>query len=195
MICLSNTALAGSTTIQYDGSISYQGSKVGNFHVDGKRAFCMDHEKTSPSNGTLAETSIYSDENVIKCLYYGWEGAEVWSWFNGNSNYGIVAITLALDNYINNSNKTVARDFIEFIDSAPKPEESLNFSENYLKATIQGDKQVTGQVKITETTGISLKLSIPNDVTIICDNNIWSQTVFRDTFQKHLKNWIILLSK
>ncbi|MBO5348519.1 MAG: hypothetical protein J6A89_01675 [Clostridia bacterium] len=174
--CFCNTAFAESTTIQYDGSISYQGSTVGNFHVDGRRAFCMDHEKTSPSNGTTAETSIYTDENVIKCLYYGWEGAEVWSGFNGNRNYGIVATTLALDHYVNGSNKTVARDFIAFIDSAPKPEESLNFSENNLKATIQGDKQVTNQIKITGTTGISLKFSIPNDITIICDNNNWSQT-------------------
>lgn len=174
--CFCNTAFAESTTIQYDGSISYQGSTVGNFHVDGRRAFCMDHEKTSPSNGTTAETSIYTDENVIKCLYYGWEGAEVWSGFNGNSNYGIVATTLALDHYVNGSNKTVARDFIAFIDSAPKPEESLNFSENNLKVTIQCDKQVTNQIKITGTTGISLKFSIPNDITIICDNNNWSQT-------------------
>ncbi len=176
MICLSNTAFAESTEIQYGGSISYQGSTVGNFHVDGRRAFCMDHAKISPSSGTQAETSIYADENVIKCLYYGWEGAEVWSGFNGNSNYGIVATSLALDHYINGSNKTVARDFISFIDSAPKPKESLNFSENYLKATIQGDKQVTGQVKITGTEGITLRFSIPSDVTIVCDNNNWSQT-------------------
>lgn len=176
MMCLSNTAFAESTEIQYGGSISYQGSTVGNFHVDGKRAFCMDHAKTSPSSGTQAEKSIYSDENVIKCLYYGWEGAEVWSGFGGNSNYGVVATSLALDHYINGSNKTVARDFISFIDSAPKPEESLNFSENYLKATIQGDKQVTGQVKITGTAGITLRFSIPSDVTIVCDNNNWSQT-------------------
>lgn len=176
MMCLSNVAFAESTEIQYGGSITYQGSTVGNFHVDGKRAFCMDHAKTSPSSGTQAETSIYSDENVIKCLYYGWEGAKVWSGFNGNSNYGIVATTLALDHYVNGSNKTVARDFIAFIDSAPKPEESLNFSEKYLKATIQGDKQVTGQVKITGTAGITLRFSIPSDVTIVCDNNNWSQT-------------------
>lgn len=176
MICLSNTTFAESVEIQYGGSISYQGSTVGNFHVDGKRAFCMDHAKTSPSSGTQAETSIYADENVIKCLYYGWEGAEVWSGFNGNSNYGIVATTLALDHYVNGSNKTVARDFIAFIDSAPKPEESLRFSESNLKATIQGDKQVTNQINITGTTGITLRFSIPSDVTIVCDNNNWSQT-------------------
>lgn len=176
IMCLSNTAFAESTEIQYGGSISYQGSTVGNFHVDGKRAFCMDHAKISPSSGTQAETSIYSNENVIKCLYYGWEGAEVWSGFNGNSKYGIVATSLALDHYINGSNKTVARDFISFIDSAPKPEAFLDFSEKHLKATIQGDKQVTGQVKITGTTGISLKFSIPDDVAVICDNNNWSQT-------------------
>ena len=176
LISLSNTALAESVTIQYDGPVNYGYSTVGNFHVDGKRAFCMDHEKTSPTTGTYAETSIYTNENVIKCLYYGWEGAEVWSGFNGNSSYGIVATTLAIDHYVNGSNKTVAQDFIAFIDSVSTPKTSLNLSETYLKATIQGDKQVTNQVKVTGSTGISLKFSIPDDVTLVCDSGNWSRT-------------------
>ena len=174
--CISNIAFANTTTIQYEGNVTYGASKVGLFRVDGRRAFCMDHEKTSPPNGTSAEKSIYTNEDVIKCLYYGWEGAEVWSGFNGNSNYGIVATTLAIDHYVNGSNKTVARDFISFIDSAPKPEESLNFSENRLVATVQGNKQVTNQTEIKGTSGIILKFSIPDDVTVVCDNRNWSKT-------------------
>lgn len=58
MVYLSNTAFAESTEIQYGGSISYQSSTVGNFHVDGKRVFCMNHAKTLLSSGTQEETSL-----------------------------------------------------------------------------------------------------------------------------------------
>ena len=139
-ICLSNTVFAESTTIQYNGKITYGALTVGSFHVDGIRAFCMDHDKTSPSNGTSAKTSIYSDPNVVKCLYYGQEGVKVWSGFNENSNYGIVATTLALDHYVNGSNKTVAKNFIAFLDSVSVPEDSLDFTTKELNAKIQDGK-------------------------------------------------------
>ena len=172
----SNIAKADTTTIQYDGKITYGSSTVGSFYVDGKRAFCMDQSKLSPSSGTVAETSIYSNSNVVKCLYYGWKGVEVWSGFNGNSNYGIVATTLALDHYVNGSNKTVAKDFIAFLDSAPIPKESLEFTKKELEAKIQDGKQVTEQTTVMGTTGITLELNIPNYITIVCDNGNWSKT-------------------
>lgn len=58
VVGLSDMVKADTVNIQYEGKITL-------------RAFCMDHDKTSPSNGTSAKTSIYSDPNVVKCLYYG----------------------------------------------------------------------------------------------------------------------------
>lgn len=176
VVGLSDMVKADTVNIQYEGKITYGASTVGSFHVDGIRAFCMDHDKTSPSNGTSAKTSIYSDPNVVKCLYYGQEGVEVWSGFNENSNYGIVATTLALDHYVNGSNKTVAKDFIAFLDSVSVPEDSLDFTTKELNAKIQDGKQVTEQTMITGTSGITLKFDIPNDVTIVCDSGNWSKT-------------------
>lgn len=71
VVGLSDMVKADTVNIQYEGKITYGASTVGSFHVDGIRVFCMDHDKTSPSNGTSAKTSIYSDPNVVKCLYYG----------------------------------------------------------------------------------------------------------------------------
>ena len=176
VVGLSDMVKADTVNIQYEGKITYGASTVGSFHVDGIRAFCMDHDKTSPSNGTSAKTSIYSDPNVVKCLYYGQEGVKVWSGFNGNSNYGIVATTLALDHYVNGSYKTVAKDFIAFLDSVSVPEDSLDFTTKELNAKIQDGKQVTEQTMITGTSGITLKFDIPNDVTIVCDSGNWSKT-------------------
>lgn len=164
---LSNIVVADTTTIQYNGKITYVASRVGSFYVDGRRAFCMEHDKTSPSNGTSAETSIYSDSNVVKCLYYGWKGVEVWSGFNGNSNYGIVATTLVLDHYVNCSNKTVSKDFIAFLDSVSVTEDSLDFKIKELNAKIQDSKQVTEQSMITGTSGITLKFDIPNSYVLM----------------------------
>ena len=56
------------------------------------------------------------------------------------SNYGIVATTLALDHYVNGSNKTVAKDFIAFLDSVSVPEDSLDFTTKELNAKIQDGK-------------------------------------------------------
>ena len=45
-----NIVFADQGTIQYDGKISKGQSTVGVFHVDGKIAFCMDHENSSKWN-------------------------------------------------------------------------------------------------------------------------------------------------
>lgn len=177
IICLiANSVYAGVGTIEYSGKITYGKSSVGQFHVDGRIAFCMDHAKTTPANGTeIAEKSIYSDPNVIKCLYYGWEGPGQWSGFSSKA-HGIVATTLAIDHYVNGDLRTAAKDFVNFIDNAPVPNSVLNFSTNNFTASVQGDKQVTNSATISGSTDISLKFNIPNDVTIVCENRGWNKT-------------------
>lgn len=162
VVGLSDMVKADTVNIQYEGKITYGALTVGSFHVDGIRAFCMDHDKTSPSNGTSAKTSIYSDPNVVKCLYYGQEGVKVWSGFNENSNYGIVATTLALDHYVNGSNKTVAKDFIAFLDSVSVPEDSLDFTTKELNAKIQKEEE-TAENLISCDVINATNLSIYND--------------------------------
>ena len=178
MICLiTNSVYADVGTIQYGGKVTSGESTVGIFHVDGKLAFCMDHAKKTPGNGTpIAEKSVYTDPNVIKCLYYGWEGPGQWGGFNGNSSYGIVATTLAINHYVNGGTSTVAKNFISFIDSATIPKEDLNFSTTNFTATVQGDKQITNSATISGNEGISLRFSIPEDVTIVCENKSWNRT-------------------
>ena len=172
-----NIVFADQGTIQYDGKISKGQSTVGVFHVDGKIAFCMDHEKTTPANGTaIAEKSVYSDPNVIKCLYYGWEGPGQWSGFGSDRAYGIVATTLAIDHFVNGGTRTVAQNFINFINSASVPREDLNFSTTNFTMSVQGDKQVSNSASINGNEGITLKFSIPDDVTIICENRSWNRT-------------------
>lgn len=176
ILLLTNSVYADAGTIEYKGKITSGASTVGLFYVDGRIAFCMDHAKATPPNGTpIAEKSVYSDPNVIKCLYYGWEGPEQWSEFK-DRNHGIVVTSLALDHYVNGGNSTIAKNFISFIDSASVPKEYLNFSTTNFTASVQGDKQVTNSATISGNQGILLKFWIPDDVTIVCENKGWNRT-------------------
>lgn len=123
----------------------------------------------------IAEKSIYSDPNVIKCLYYGWSGPEQWSGIK-DKNHGIVLTSLALDHYVNGTNYNISKNFVSFLDGASVPKESLNFSTTNFTASVQGDKQVTNSATISGNQGISLKFSIPDDVTIVCENRGWNRT-------------------
>lgn len=50
MKLLCNTVFVDQGTIQYDDQVTKLGSTVGLFYVDGKLAFCMDHNKGTHSN-------------------------------------------------------------------------------------------------------------------------------------------------
>ncbi|MBQ3408115.1 MAG: hypothetical protein IJH12_02780 [Clostridia bacterium] len=163
---LQKNVYAYTATIEYGGSVTYGYSTVGNFFVDGRRAFCMDHDKTSPSSGTEAESEPFSNEDVVKCLYYGYEGREQWSGFESEE-HGIVVTTLALDHYVHGSNKTVARDFINYVDSMPMPEITLGFENDTLVATRDGNIQKTNSTRVTGNSGYSMTINLPANVTLV----------------------------
>lgn len=123
----------------------------------------------------IAKKSVYSDPNVIKCLYYGWGGPGQWSGFT-NKNHGIVLTSLALDHYIHNTNYTISKNFVSFLDGASVPRVDLNFSTTNFTASVQGDKQVTNSATISGNNDISLKFNIPDDITIVCENRGWNRT-------------------
>lgn len=79
--------------VQYYGGVKYKNTTVAHFTIDGQPAFCMQHGVTAPTTGTVYESNVYEDENIRRILYYGWQGQEQWSGFDGNENKGIV-ITL-----------------------------------------------------------------------------------------------------
>lgn len=176
ILLLTNSVYADEGTIEYRGKITSGDSTVGEFYVDGRIAFCVDHAKPTPPNGTpIATKSVYSDPNIIKCLYYGWGGPGQWSGFTGK-NHGIVLTSLALDHYMHNTNYTISKNFVSFLDTAPVPRADLNFSTTNFTASVQGDKQVTNSATISGNNDISLKFNIPDDVTIVCENRGWNRT-------------------
>ena len=86
------------TNVEPDG-VTWSGSRVGHFQIDGRTAFCVDHSKTSPGTGVDYWGEVYNDSRVRKILYYGWDGAGQWNGFNGDYRKGIVITTMELNKY------------------------------------------------------------------------------------------------
>ncbi len=81
VVCNISKVFATEYTIQYRGKVIYGESTVGSFTVNGVRAFCIDHKKTSPSTGIVATEEIYNDINIAKCLYYRMGRSRTMEWF------------------------------------------------------------------------------------------------------------------
>ena len=48
ILSASSSVLAYSADVQNYGSVTWRGHKVGNFTLDGRQAFCVDHENGQP---------------------------------------------------------------------------------------------------------------------------------------------------
>ena len=109
------SAGAAEYTVTNKGSVSDGVSKVGRFTIDGKPAFCCDHDKTTPPTGTKVTKSSGNSGNIAKVLYYGYGGPGEWSGFAGE-NEAIVATSLALDYYFNGGSRSGNPNFSEFME-------------------------------------------------------------------------------
>ncbi len=81
VVSSTSKVFATAYTIQYHGKVKYGESTVGSFTVNGTRAFCIDHKKTTPSTGIVATDEIYNDINIAKCLYYRMGRSKTVEWF------------------------------------------------------------------------------------------------------------------
>ena len=160
-----------------NGKITYGGSTCGDFTVNGRQAFCMQHSKTTPVTGTGLTTNIYYDENIRKVLYYGWSGPEQWSGFKSRE-HGIVATSLALSHYFDGDHiRTVAQDFIDFLNTKSVPDYKVRFSKTTVSAYKEGEIQRTESIELSSgmTTG-SININLPSEVTFVNETQNTRQT-------------------
>ena len=52
----------------YDEQGRYGSAMVGNFRVDGRQAFCLEHDQETPPNGSSFSEVIFSNERLKKSL-------------------------------------------------------------------------------------------------------------------------------
>lgn len=164
--------------IEYNGKITYGSNIVGDFTINGKQAFCMEHPKSTPPTGTKITVSIYDNADIMKVLYYGWGGPEQWSGFE-NRAHGIVVTSLALSYYYygdNSSSKTI-KNFMEFIEKNKVPSFELEFSKSNVLAFRDGNIQKTESITLKSGSDIfGITINLPDEVTYVNEGNGNRQT-------------------
>lgn len=166
-----------SAVVAYNGKISYSGSTVGDFAVNGRQAFCMEHSKSTPGTGTGLTTEIYYNENVQKALYYGWGGPEQWGGFTSR-NQGLVITSLTLSQfYAGDSVRPLTQDFINFLNSKPIPDYKVRFSKSNVTAYREGDIQRTETIELSSgMTSGSVTITLQDEVTYVDETHGTRQT-------------------
>ncbi|MCU6747526.1 SpaA isopeptide-forming pilin-related protein [Faecalicatena acetigenes] len=161
-----------SVGIVYNGQVTYSGTTVGAFTVNGNIAYCMEHLKPTPDTGTDFYEKTYGDENVRKVLYYGWAGQEQWSGFTSYEQ-GVVCTSLALSYYYSGPDSLGGDpflgdnwmwplgDFIRYCESQENIESNdMSLSKTYTESKLSSDKTC----QITE--DITFNSSKKNTITI-----------------------------
>lgn len=132
---------AASYKMEWHGKSTAYGSTVGNFTIDGRRAWCIEHKKTTPSNQTMSGDFYTSTEpkyaNIRKIMYYGWFGYQTWDGMNGlNDDEKNVIMSMALSHAYSNTTLKQGKiaDFYNYATSKPDPlnQNNLLFSKNEL---------------------------------------------------------------
>ena len=180
---ITTVAEAATATIVFQGRIQIPNTSgdggVGKFLINGKRAFCLEHKKQTPANGSTATEEVYRDPDIQKALYYGWTGPAQWSGFKSEDS-GIVFTSILLSQYYSGQPDYIGDwlsmdganygDFRNFVESQPAPP-SRDVKFNKASATVHWDvkkqKQVTEEVTITGTTGNSLSFTVPEGATLV----------------------------
>ncbi len=162
-------AAAADGKIKNLGSITWGGSTVGHFEVDGAVAFCMEHDKRQPPSGTDFTSEIYGNANIAKALYYGWGGPAQWTGFT-SEDMGIVITSLALDYYYSGNPHNLADGFIAYIASQPAPSTTqVTFSKDQVNAkwNVANKEQYTEDITVNGDTGQTISFTIPAGATLV----------------------------
>ena len=172
---------ARGTGIEYWGQVSYMGTTVGAFTIDGNIGFCMEHQKPTPDTGEPFGEQIYNDPNIRKVLYYGWAGTEQWAGF-GSYEQGVVCTSLALSYYYSGEDTmgmaahgTSAQaiglsDFFYFLDSMPEIGNSdMSLSANHSESHLSDDKtyQRTGNITFQASASNTIYFPLPDGVQLV----------------------------
>ncbi|WP_088816429.1 VaFE repeat-containing surface-anchored protein [Listeria goaensis] len=168
---LRSTKVGASSKVVYKGSVSYGGSTVGYFEVDGQQAFCMEHPKSTPPSGTANDGGgIYSNPKIASALYNGVTGSgNIFGsdWSRGTVVTSLVLSELYLGTYQGGKNipgydelkaKALAEDY-------PRPNASL--SKTTVNTTISGTNQKTETIKLNGETANKFSFTLPNQISFV----------------------------
>lgn len=165
---------AASYKMEWHGKSTAYGSTVGNFTIDGRRAWCIEHKKTTPSNQTMSGDFYTSTEpkyaNIRKIMYYGWFGYQTWDGMNGlNDDEKNVIMSMALSHAYSNTSLKQGKiaDFYNYATSKPDPlnQNNLLFSKNNLSTYYDQNARVqkSESVRLNGPNGYHITISTGTD--------------------------------
>ena len=134
---ISSVNASGSYELKYYGQSTAWDTECGNYTIDGRRAWCIEHKKDSPPsaivNGEIYHGTDEKSANIRKIMYYGWEGFEPWSGLNNLSDTEKnTLMSMALSKAYSGTKirQTIINDFYNFAVSQPDPQNKniLRFS-------------------------------------------------------------------
>ena len=146
-----NTVEASSHKLEYYGQTTAWGTECGNYSIDGRRAWCIEHKKDSPPAGVLNGDVYKSTEgkfaNMRKIMYYGWQGYEQWNGMNNLSDIEKnTMMSIALSHAYSGSKikQQIIKDFYNFAVSQPDPlnKNVLKFSKQIVNVWYDKDAKV-----------------------------------------------------
>lgn len=151
MLTFMTLGLAGLFTTSYAAlSVKYVGPlytstpqeelRVGEFLVNGKAAFCIEHMVETPPTGTAVTSKVYRNQTIRKILYYGWNGPAQWSGFK-DKKQGITLTSLLLSENYSERNKIGKYNYVggmpefrSFVNSQKSPALELSLNKSSVKA-------------------------------------------------------------
>lgn len=146
-----NIVEASSHKLDYLGQTTAWGTKCGNYLIDGRRAWCIEHKKDSPPSGVINGDVYKSTEekfaNMRKIMYYGWYGYEQWSGMDNLSDIernSMMSIALSKAYSGTKIRQTIINDFYNFAVSQPDPlnKNVLKFSKQIVNVWYDKDAKI-----------------------------------------------------
>ena len=146
-----NIVEASSHKLDYLGQTTAWGTECGNYLIDGRRAWCIEHKKDSPPseivNGDVYKSNEEKFANMRKIMYYGWYGYEQWSGMDNLSDIErntMMSIALSKAYSGTKIRQTIINDFYNFAVSQPDPlnKNVLKFSKQIVNVWYDKDAKV-----------------------------------------------------
>lgn len=134
---INSVEASGTYELKYYGQSKGLGSECGNFTIDGRRGWCIEHKKDSPPsgfvNGEIYHGTDATSANIRKIMYYGWEGFEPWSGLNTLSDAeknSLMSMSLSCAYSGTKIRNATIKNFYNYATSQPDPQNKniLKFS-------------------------------------------------------------------
>ncbi|WP_159458188.1 VaFE repeat-containing surface-anchored protein, partial [Listeria goaensis] len=160
-----------SASVVYKGAVSYGGSTVGHFEVNGQQAFCMEHPKNTPPSGTSNDGgNIYDNDKVAATLYYGITGdGNIFGsdWTRGTVVTSLVISEMYLGSYQGGQNIAGYDELKAKALAGNYPKAKAAFSKTSVNATVVNNVQKTETIKLNADTANKFSFTLPNQVSFV----------------------------